>query len=60
SKAARVLHCIITRHPFVDGNKRTAWSAAKVFLLLNEFRLFAEVKEAEYIVLRVAKGEMNS
>jgi len=59
SKAARLLHCIVTRHPFVDGNKRTAWSAAKVFLLLNEFRLFAEVKEAEYIVLRVAKGEMK-
>jgi len=59
SKAARLFYCIITRHPFVDGNKRTAWSAAKVFLLLNGFRLFVEVKEAESVVLKVAKGEMK-
>jgi death-on-curing protein len=59
SKAATLLHCIATRHPFVDGNKRTAWAAAKVFLLLNGFRLSAGVDGAEGIVLSVVKGETD-
>ncbi len=59
SKAAMLLHCIATRHPFVDGNKRTAWTAAKVFLLLNGFRLSAEVDEAESIVLSIVGGDTD-
>ncbi|MHA1928930.1 MAG: type II toxin-antitoxin system death-on-curing family toxin [Candidatus Thorarchaeota archaeon] len=58
-KAASLLHCIATRHPFVDGNKRTAWTSAKIFLLLNGFRLSARVDEAENIVLGVVQGEIN-
>lgn len=60
SKAAALLHCIATRHPFVDGNKRTAWVAAKVFLRVNGVRLSARVEEAERIVVGVAKGGLDS
>ncbi|NWF96915.1 MAG: type II toxin-antitoxin system death-on-curing family toxin [Candidatus Thorarchaeota archaeon] len=58
-KAATLLHAIVTRHPFVDGNKRTAWTAAKVFLLVNGFRLSAQAEDAERVVLRTVKGEIG-
>jgi death-on-curing protein len=35
SKAAALLHSIAADHPFVDGNKRTAWHCAWSFLGLN-------------------------
>ena len=34
-KAVILFHGILTKHPFVDGDKRTALEAAKVFLCLN-------------------------
>jgi death on curing protein len=34
-KAAALLHSIICNHAFVDGNKRTAWTATRVMLALN-------------------------
>ena len=60
SKAATLLHCIAARHPFVDGNKRTAWTAAKVFLLLNGYRLTATVENAETTLLGVIRGDIDS
>nr|WP_319455134.1 MULTISPECIES: Fic family protein [unclassified Mycobacterium] len=30
-KAAAVLHSLARNHPFIDGNKRTAWAATTVF-----------------------------
>lgn len=59
SKAAALMHCIEIRHPFVDGNKRTGWTAARVFLLLNGFGLNASTENAETTVRRVAQGEME-
>ncbi|MGY5853707.1 MAG: type II toxin-antitoxin system death-on-curing family toxin [Candidatus Thorarchaeota archaeon] len=59
SKAATLLHCIVTRHPFVDGNKRTAWTSAKIFLLLNNFKLTVDTDDAESTVLEVAKGSID-
>lgn len=60
SKAATLLHAIVTRHPFVDGNKRTAWTAAKIFLILNGHTLSVHVQEAQRVVLGVAQGETGS
>ncbi len=34
-KSAMLLYEIITTHPFVDGNKRTALEVSKAFLLAN-------------------------
>jgi death-on-curing protein len=58
AKAATLLHCITVRHPFIDGNKRTAWTAARVFLLLNGYRLVATTEAAEDIVLGVTSGDI--
>jgi death-on-curing protein len=60
SKAATLLHCIATRHPFVDGNKRTAWTAAKVFLLVNGYRLAATAENAETTLLGAIQGDIDS
>lgn len=51
SKAAYILYNIITLHPFVDGNKRTAFEIAKAFLQLNGQHF--EVEEDEAFKARV-------
>jgi len=40
-KAAAILYAFITFHPFVDGNKRTAFETTKLFLRLNGYELIA-------------------
>ena len=46
-------------HPFVDGNKRAAFIAAAVFLLLNGLELIADQADATVAMLAVAAGEMD-
>jgi len=40
-KAGAILHSFIMFHPFVDGNKRTAFETTKLFLRLNGYELIA-------------------
>jgi death on curing protein len=46
-------------HPFVDGNKRAAFLAVGMFLLLNGWRLRATQVEATLAMLAVASGELS-
>ncbi|MFO1227789.1 type II toxin-antitoxin system death-on-curing family toxin [Roseateles sp.] len=46
-------------HPFVDGNKRTAYVAMELFLVLNGFELTADDASATLTMLAVAAGEMD-
>ena len=50
---------IAKNHPFVDGNKRAAFLATGLFLLLNGQRLMASQSEATLTMLGVASGEWN-
>lgn len=50
---------IARNHPFVDGNKRTAFSVMVLFLSLNGARLKAPEREAVTVMLAVAAGEMD-
>lgn len=43
-EAAALLESLLINHPFVDGNKRTAFAICHVFLDINGFRLDAEPK----------------
>ena len=43
----------------VDGNKRLAWSAARVFCLLNGRELTYTVDEAEDLMLSAASGQLD-
>jgi death on curing protein len=46
-------------HPFVDGNKRTAFLAVGLFLRLNGYRLTASQPDATLTVLRLAASEIT-
>jgi death-on-curing protein len=46
-------------HAFLDGNKRIAFVAANIFLILNGFEIDAPEPQVVDIVLRVASGEMS-
>jgi death on curing protein len=57
--AAAYAFGIIRNHPFVDGNKRTGFLAAYVFLDLNGWELMASEAEVVAAVLALASGEMD-
>lgn len=44
-KAATILQSLITNHPFVDGNKRTAYQTMKRFLFINGIKMKCSQKE---------------
>lgn len=50
---------IARNHPFVDGNKRTAFVAAELFVALNGLDLNAEDGACVVTMLAVATGEMD-
>ena len=50
---------IAKNHPFVDGNKRTAFAAIIVFLGLNELEFCASEAEASVMILALAAGELS-
>lgn len=57
--AAAYAFGIIRNHAFVDGNKRTGFLAAYVFLDLNGWELMAHEDEAVSAVLALAAGEIQ-
>jgi death-on-curing protein len=58
-KAAALLHSLVRNHALVDGNKRLAWTAARVFLRINEVRVSAPEDAAVDFVVAVASGELD-
>ena len=47
---------IVRNHPFVDGNKRTAFVALETFLVLNGLELIANDAEATVMMLEISAG----
>lgn len=62
TKAAALLQSLARNHPFVDGNKRTAWAATWTFLAVNDIELDPtfDVDCAERLVLDMATGVLQS
>ena len=59
-KAAALLHSLARNHALIDGNKRLAWVATRLFFVLNGGDLRApSVDEGEELVLAVAAGELD-
>lgn len=58
-KAAALLHSLVRNHAFVDGNKRVAWAATRVFCLLNGRDLTYTVDDAEQLMLAAAAGAID-
>ncbi len=44
-EAAALWESLAQNHPFIDGNKRTAFAAMYTFLAINKLRLIADSKE---------------
>jgi len=58
-KAAALMHSLARNHALVDGNKRVAWAATRVFCLLHRRDLAYTVDDAESVVLGVAAGNLD-
>lgn len=59
-KAAAYLFFLARNHAFVDGNKRTSYACAAMFLLLNGAELSGPEQDAGVfdLVLATARGEL--
>lgn len=57
--AASYAFGIARNHPFVDGNKRTAYVVCRTFLLLNGEDLQATAGEKYFTFLRLTAGEVT-
>ncbi len=57
--AAALGHGIARNHPFVDGNKRTAFVVVETFLILNGAELGASDAECVVAMIDLAAGEMT-
>jgi death-on-curing protein len=58
-QAAAYLYHIAMNHPFIDGNKRTAFAAMDTFLRLNGYSLNLTDEQAYRLVMQVAQGRMS-
>lgn len=58
-KAAALLQSLAINHPFLDGNKRTAWVSCVVFLAMNEVQLRPDIDAAERLVIAVSTGALD-
>lgn len=57
--AASYGYGISRNHPFIDGNKRTGFVAAELFLRLNGWTLAADDASCVLTMLAVAAGEIS-
>lgn len=57
--AAAYAFGIARNHPFNDGNKRTAWVMARLFLRLNGVAIAFDKVDAIRMVLALAAGELD-
>lgn len=59
-QAAALWESISQNHPFIDGNKRTAFAAAYTFLVINGVSLTASAAETEdFLVGLYAAGTLD-
>lgn len=57
--AAAYAFGVAKNHPFIDGNKRTAWVLARLFLATNSVVLEFKDAEAVVVMLALASGEIS-
>ena len=59
TKTAALMHSLARNHPLVDGNKRLAWIAGRLFLRLNGTVLNPTQDEAFNTVMALAAGQIE-
>jgi len=60
AKAAALGQSLLLNHPFVDGNKRTAWEAMHTMVEENRHSLSAEADEIVEFMLAIANEDRDS
>src|SRR5271166_3233905 len=55
-EAAALWESLAQNHPFIDGNKRTAFAAAYTFLAINDTRLTASAEELDAFIQGLYTG----
>ena len=57
--AASYAFGVARNHPFVDGNERTAWVLARLFLAMNGHELVFAASDAIAAMFALAAGELS-
>jgi death-on-curing protein len=57
--AASYAFGITHNHPFIDGNKRTAYVAMRLFLQLNDKDIEAEQEDKYQTFIKLAEGSLT-
>lgn len=57
--AAAYAYGLARNHPFADGNKRTAWVVARVFLAINGHHLEFDAPDAVQTIEALAAGTLS-
>ena len=60
AKAAVLMESIITRHPWVDGNKRAGLGLALLLLRKEDLRVQASQDELYTLTMAVAEGRLSA
>lgn len=58
-KSAAIFESILMNHPFIDGNKRTAYVLMRLVLLDNDLDVRADQMEKYKMVISASRGEMR-
>ena len=59
SLAAAYAYGIVKNHPFVDGNKRTAYVVMRTFLKLNGYDIQSSSEEKYQVWISLAEGKLS-
>ena len=58
-KAAAIFESIVSNHPFVDGNKRTAYVLMRLILKRNQLDIEVDQDTKYVFVIKAAQGELT-
>lgn len=58
-KGAALIQSIVKNHPFIDGNKRTAFTSALIYFEMNSYLLKVDQGEVVDFMLRVANENLS-
>ncbi|MGL5082955.1 MAG: type II toxin-antitoxin system death-on-curing family toxin [Microcoleaceae cyanobacterium] len=58
-QAGAYLYHLVMNHPFIDGNKRTAFAVMDTFLRVNGYTLTLTDQQACELVVSVVEGEIT-
>ncbi len=58
-KAAAILESILINHPFIDGNKRTAYVLMRLILLEHDMEINAKEEDKYEMVIAASTGDLR-